>query len=640
MSSKIRVLSDHTINKIAAGEVIENPASVVKELVENSIDAGATEVCVEIQGGGRQLIRISDNGCGMNNDDALLCLERHATSKIKEADELHTLSTMGFRGEAIPSIASISKFNLLTCPYNEKEASLGTMVIVDGGKIISCSPAARSPGTTIEVKSLFFNVPVRKKFLKSPSVDANDIFKMISIIALGNPTIKFQLLNDGKSQLVTHAVQDIHDVNVQKQLEERVETVLGNDFKQNTSYISAEDDEINLHGFVGLPSYTRHNRTGQYLFINRRAVVSPFIAFAIKDAFGTSLAGGRYPVFVLHLHLPGDLVDVNVHPQKKEVRLRQESKIRTLIIKAIAKSLHHESSFVYHDKGIQNEMSPVFSKMFHPTFSAPLNLNLNAPNEPEWVFSPKNRTDSEPLEDKRAEVVVEPTTFTPSIKQPSRSLFDVAPSVAIPKKMPKVLTTISRYVVLDGTNAFEFIQGESISSAKGGLVLVDQRAAHSRIIFERLLSEKKYQESIVEPLLLPLSVELTPHESLILRKAFDILQQIGIQIREFGVNTFLIDAIPRIFGNCQVEIFIRDIIHLLEDNPCFSSQDFLEQEIRKNIAHAASKAAMTSERQLSFEEAQTLIKQLIECEYPFSCPFGKPIFVQIGSEELQNFFKR
>nr|MBA2726763.1 DNA mismatch repair endonuclease MutL [Parachlamydiaceae bacterium] len=337
MSSKIRVLSDDTINKIAAGEVIENPSSVVKELTENSIDAGATEITIEIREGGRQLIRISDNGCGMNGDDALLCLERHATSKLKAVDDIEALVTMGFRGEAMPSIASISKFTLLTrLSETAIEDQPGTMVIVDGGKIVKCCPVECSKGTTIEVKSIFFNVPVRRKFQKSPSYDAAEICRIVTLLALANPEIKFQLISNQETIISAPAFPKD---SFQEALNERVQQILGNDFSRGLCPLTGMTGEYTLQGFLGLPASTKHNRTGQYLFINRRAVSSPLVSYAIREGYGTMLSTGRHPIYVLHLTMPGNLLDVNVHPQKREVRLRQEHVLKDLIIRSVSDSL-------------------------------------------------------------------------------------------------------------------------------------------------------------------------------------------------------------------------------------------------------------------------------------------------------------
>ena len=339
MSSKIRVLPEDVINKIAAGEVIENPASVVKELVDNSIDAGADEIVVEISSGGRQLIRISDNGCGMIADDALLCLERHGTSKIRDIDDLFSLSTMGFRGEAVPSIASISKFTLMTCPKAEGDQPQmreGTMVIVEGGKILKACPAVRDPGTTIEVKSLFYNVPVRRKFQKSPAYDTGEILKIVSLLALANPSVKFQLISDQKMLLSTSLAKGKP---FQEMFNERIISVLGADYLDDSLAVFNEKGEYRLEGVIGKPSHTRPNRTGQHLFLNQRPIWSTMISHAVREGYGTMLPTQRFPVFALHLTMPGDLVDVNVHPQKREVRLRHEQEIKQMVIGAVSQAL-------------------------------------------------------------------------------------------------------------------------------------------------------------------------------------------------------------------------------------------------------------------------------------------------------------
>lgn len=648
MPSKIRVLTEHTINKIAAGEVIENPASVVKELVENSIDAHASEICIEIKGGGRQLIRITDDGCGMNSDDALLCLERHATSKIREVEDIHDITTMGFRGEAIPSIASISKFMLLTCPQPEPQqttsSSFGTMIMIDGGKIINCSPAARSPGTTIEVKSLFFNVPVRKKFLKSPAIDTNEILKMISLIALGHPRIKFQLISDSKSLLTTSLSQD---ENFKEQLDERVDAVLGHDFLQNCVPLKYEQDDLLLQGVIGLPSYTRHNRTGQFLFINSRGVFSPLVAYAIKEGYGTSLPSGRHPAFVLHLSIAGSLVDVNVHPQKREVRLRQEHVLKSLIIKGVEQTL--QSTSFHAPLNSAPQVSPAFAHTF-----VPQNNFSIAPNE-DWVFRPKSFTSwDEPEKLHHGEITPpfeiaevsehlpihaplpqtpqRPLSYTPK-PQEQPSLLNI-PRQATP---PRVIATIPRYIVLDGTGDNEFILAGRAKghSTSGGLFLIDQKAAHARIIFERLQENEKGQVMPLQSLLIPYSIEVSSFEAATLRSSIPNLNGMGIHIQEFGTNTFLIDAVPQIFGDSNLQVLITDILQALRDT---QSDQLLQDEKNKRIALAASRASVSYERRLSLEEAQSLINQLCNCRHPFQCPQGKSSFLQLSPEELAKQF--
>lgn len=650
MPSKIRVLTEQTINKIAAGEVIENPASVVKELVENSIDAHATDICIEIKGGGRQLIRITDNGCGMNSDDALLCLERHATSKIKNVEDIHEITTMGFRGEAIPSIASISKFMLLTCPQTEPAQSpvcQGTMVMVDGGKIINCSPAACSPGTTIEVKSLFFNVPVRKKFLKSPTSDANEILKMISQIALGHPHIKFQLINDNKITLNT-TLPLSNDFN--EQLQERIQTVLGNDFSEHCVSIHFEENGLKLQGMIGLPSYTRHNRTGQYLFINNRGVFSPLVAYAIKEGYGTSLPTGRHPVFVLHLTIDGNLVDVNVHPQKREVRLRQEHILKQMIIKGIEQALQRN----YSDP-IRNTF-PAVQPVFANAFSSNKTLPTLAPNE-EWVFRPK------PLSKWNEEGYSQPKELIPAFKldqvsedlpiysplepishhssTPQRTFEQPSLLKNIPKQIlpPLVMATIPRYILLDGSSDNEFILAgrNKERCPNGGLFLVDQKAAHARIIFEKLQESEKGQKIPLQSLLIPYTIEVSPFEAAALRASLEVLNTMGIQIQEFGSNSFLIDAVPQIFGESNLQLLISDILQTLRDT---HGDQLIVEEKNKRIALAASRASVSQDRRLSIGEAQSLINQLCLCRHPFQCPQGKSCILQLSLEELAKLFHK
>lgn len=590
MSSVIRVLDEQTINQIAAGEVIENPASVVKELVENAIDAGATEICIEIKGGGRQLIRITDNGCGMSKDDALLSLERHATSKIREVEDIHEISTMGFRGEAVPSIASISKFTLLTCPKGEEE---GTMVIVDGGKMVSCFGAARSPGTTVEVKQLFFNTPVRKKFQRSPTYDANEILKRISIQALAHPEVRFELINNQTTALSTHPPEG--EVFIE-QMGERVSDVLGDDFFAALCPVDIVEGEYHLQGYVGLPTYNRHNRTGQYLFINRRAVFSPLVSFAVKEGYGTALSATRHPVYVLHLSMPGGLVDVNVHPQKREVRLRQSQQLKELIIRGVTRALQG-SGFT------PIEEVPEFVEL--PSAPAPQpTFTLPPPREPVDYASYRQ---PEPLYVSEAT----PVAVMPDLLPEEESI-----------SSPTVLTTIKGYILIEGDE---------------GITFIDQRAAHARTIFEKLQKRSRAQKGIeVQTLLIPHMLETTAPDAATVREVLPQLNQMGIQIAEFGPTTFTINAIPQIFGNSDVENLVQEIIDVIHR---YSGDDAVKRELSKHIAQAASCAAMSRNKRLSAEEAERLLAQLVLCEQPWQCPQGKSVRATLTPDNLSKLFK-
>lgn len=590
MSSVIRVLDEQTINQIAAGEVIENPASVVKELVENAIDAGSTEICVEIKGGGRQLIRITDNGSGMTHDDALLSLERHATSKIREVEDIHEISTMGFRGEAVPSIASISKFSILTRSQQEEE---GTVVIVDGGKTVSCAAAARSPGTTIEVKQLFFNTPVRKKFQRSPTYDANEILKRISIQALAHPEVKFELINNQATALSTQTPEGEIFI---EQIGERVSDVLGDDFFAALCPVDIVEGDIHLQGYVGLPTYNRHNRTGQYLFINRRAVFSPLVSFAVKEGYGTALSTTRHPVYVLHLTMPGGLVDVNVHPQKREVRLRQSQELKELIIRGVTRALQ--------GSGI-TPIEEIFEPIELPSAPAPRpTFTLPPPTEPIDYASYRP---PEPL------YVSEPTSV--ALQQ----------DLLIEEKIitiPTILTTIKGYILVDEDE---------------GITFIDQRAAHARTIFEKLQKRSQAQKGIeVQTLLIPHMLETTAPDAAMVREMLPQLNQMGIHIADFGPTTFTINAIPQIFGNSDVESLVQEIVDVIHR---YSGDNAVQKELAKHIARAASHAAMSRNQRLSGEEAERLLGQLVRCDQPWQCPQGKPVRAMLTRDNLVKLFK-
>lgn len=623
MSSKIRVLSDLTINKIAAGEVVENPASVVKELIENALDAGSTEICIEIKGGGRQLIRVSDNGCGMSSDDALLCLERHATSKIRDIEDIYALQTMGFRGEAIPSIAAISKFTLLTCLQKEGEKNQeGTLITVEGGKLLSSSPATRSPGTTIEVKSLFFNIPVRKKFQKSPAYDTQEILKVVSLLALGYPAIQFELVSDQKSLFKTSMPLMTHSFS--EQLGQRMESALGREFFTSTCPISFQKSPYQLTGFIGLPAYHRHNRTGQYLFINQRAVYSPFISFAIKEGYGTTLPLNRHPVFVLHLDMPGSLVDINVHPQKKEVRLRQETYLKESLVEAIQIGLKNQGF----SQETVDPFQPSYASLLSPPFTVAEDPGAMKMMAPHWPAS-SSPSFASPLSSpniwQNAAFYVKETDYTPS------SLFDLAPV----KSSPRVLATIKGYIILDAAS----LNMHHFSGYKGqdGMYLVDQKRAHTRIHYERFLknlTDNAPHSTDQQALLIPFTCDFSPLEAIRLKDHLPLLNKMGFGIQEFGENSFIIDSVPQVVKKEHIQDCLTQIIQDLQEE----DTKRIQREKEKQMALAASRASLPSTAHLSFDEAQALLNQLFECETPLQCPFGRPIMAYLAPEELTKYF--
>lgn len=605
--TKIRVLSEQTINEIAAGEVIENPSSVVKELVENSIDADSKDITVEIRGGGRQLIKITDDGCGMQQDDALLCLERHATSKIRSSDDLFAISTLGFRGEAIPSIAAISKFTLLTSPKTDEKDAKGTLIIVDGGKIISIGEAVRSHGTTIEVKQLFFNVPVRKKFQRSPAYDAQEIEKICITQALAHPDINFQLIHNQENifkALTPHSVPE------KDRLSFRIKDVLGASFYEELCPIQGSKDGFHLKGFIGQPSLNRTNRSGQYLFINQRCVSSTAISYWIKESYGTMLPANRHPVFLLYLEIPANCVDVNVHPQKKEVRLARDSILQDLVREAVYDALHRTSAS-----------------------QPPLQLyDMQLP------VSTWQEVEEEEKPQQKAPVFLPP----PSLKQPLP--WESMPSQSIQQmsfekkiepqvKVPLLLTTLPRYLLVDAGT----LDGTPLQLKEHdiSLAIIDQRRAHHRILYDKFLNQRQNNLE-VQALLLPISIDINPADSLLLQRHIEVLNNLGISLQQIGPHAFTVDSLPAMMGEVDVPRVIDMLIEAIQQA---SAQTVWERYLAEQLVLAACKAAVQSDRKLSPLEGQTIIRQLCQSPSPQLCPLGKSIITGITYDELRKRFQ-
>lgn len=610
--SKIRLLPDQVINQIAAGEVIENASSVVKELVENALDAGATEILIETKNGGRQLIRISDNGSGMDQDDALLCLERHATSKISSAEQILGLQTMGFRGEAVPSIASISKMVLLTA---EAGACEGTMISIDGGKILRCQPAQRSAGTTFEVKELFFNVPVRRKFQRSPAYDQSEILKMCIRLALANSKVAFHLIADGTCQLKTTACSTFG---------ERVAEVLGKEFLDDCLPIKREKGKFLIEGFVGRPGVNRPQKTGQHLFLNGRGVVVPMISQAVAQGYGSALPPRRHPLFALSLTLPGEAVDLNVHPQKREVRLRHTPEIQEFILEAVQSALTAGSvPFLLPESnegilpwqscevGLSGQEALVTSNCsLLPTNAVVLDEEEEyVPVSLQAVLSlppstPPKQTPA-PAPWMRAPISAESATTSIS---PSKMSW-TAPSLPLeqPITLPKVIAAAQGLLLCEASAAPFF----GLKSEGARWVTVDQHAAHARILFEALQDKREYPtlEHLVEPFLLDKEL-FTKLEEL-----KDLFLKIGISLSK-KEESYAVDALSPGLKKEEVLQMIDSVIK--EEVNCEQLRD-------RQLAAIALKNALPSSRTLSLYEAEALLRQLATCRHPTLSPQGKPL---------------
>ncbi len=588
MATKIRALSEETINQIAAGEVIENPASAVKELVENGVDAGASRIVVEIAGGGHQLIRVSDNGIGMGKEDALLSLQRHATSKISKANDLIVLATMGFRGEALASIASISKMRLVTAEENR----VGTEVEVEGGVIIHVGEASRLTGTTMEIRSLFYNVPARKKFQKSLAASVADVTKIVTQQALAHPEIGFELIVQDQP---IFSVQAVEQGKIVDGICERSGHLLGGHFQTDVFKMDIKQGACRLKGVIGSPLAHRHNRSGQNLFINRRPVLCPFISYAIRDAYGTRLPSDRHAIFSLHLEVPSYLVDVNVHPQKKEVRLRDEKALRLSIQTAVHLALQHQ-------EGRRQTQFPLEEKLF---------LCEESKNNSVPIFSSQDLPDSlfraeNDFMKRDKELPLTPPSF-------------------------RAIGIFSHFLIVE---ADERLAECRIPSAEGGFVLIDLLASQARILFDMFLNASE-TSSCRQGLLIPAVLAASVEEGVLLHTYEKELVKIGFDIRPCGKNKFIIDAIPPFIETGETLNTVREILVELHEGQ--AGQLNAEERLRK-LSLAASRFARGRKKGFMLQEAEEILKQLMQTSSPGFCPKGNLTMLYMSQAEIEKKF--
>lgn len=583
MPSIIQKLSDQTINQIAAGEVVENPASCLKELIENALDAQAKNIRVEVVAGGRKKMTVADDGIGMSFEDALLALERHATSKIKNIQDMDQILSMGFRGEALPSIASISKLTLLT-----SQGQVGTKVVCQGGKILSHELAAHTQGTLIEIESLFYNVPARKEFQKSLSQDSRDIYKVVMQLAIANPTISFHLIQDH---------QEVFDLKYQSSLDElenlhfRIEKLFGKALAADLIRVDFSEDGIGLKGYIAHPKNHRPNRLGQYLFINKRVVTSYLVSQAVQDGYSTRLQEARFAIYFLHLELDPQKIDVNVHPQKKEIRFKDPFEVKKQLSTWIDKALNPQKSSTSLD-------SPVVRKevFFEHSVQNPFFKNVE--------FSD--------------------FTFSPQIEQPL---------------LPEQLTLDMLARVIGIFDPYLFIEAASLShhlslneSESDGIIMMHTKRAHERILYEKLL--QKDSEIAIQNLMLAETITLPKEEALLILENLTLLNELGISIRSLKDHTFIVDGLAQFLSMQDVHQLIEDLleqVHLM--GRLDSNASFAKEKMAQAICSAAWQPKIADEN-----EAIILIQKLFKCDKNQFSPQGKPIFVPLSLSELKRKF--
>jgi len=597
---RIKILSQLIANKIAAGEVVERPASVVKELIENSLDAGAKTISVSVSHGGRSLIAVVDDGCGMDQEDAQACLLRHATSKITSLEDLERINSLGFRGEALASIAAVSRLTLATRPH---DADTGTSIKSAGGTIESVQEHASAAGTSIEVADLFFNTPARKKFLKSEGAEYAAIADVFDTVALCFPGNSFSLYKNGSVAASYPACET---------LLERIEQIHSPEFKEHLHPVCGEHPEVKIEGYIGTPDNTRINRSGQKFFINRRPIRSIGLSLALERAYEEFKARDRYPVAILFFYIDPTTVDVNIHPAKREVRILNERFIQDILIRAVKKTFAEKGVFSRPSSSVPE--SAHYRDVSYAEQTPPLSFAEIREAAAQWTAPVQTGsevgTQTFPSGDK----------ITPDTAE--RKLIEEG--VHIPFAILRVLGQIQNSYI--------------VAEAADGLLLVDQHAAHERIIYEEILEAFKQQPSGVQRLLFPITLHLDLKEQSVMEDCLPDFQTIGFGINSLGGGTFSVDAVPAFFVEEDSSRVLIDVLHELMEESLRQSREKREEIIAAAIA--CKTRTVKAGARLDEREMIHLIRRLGKSQNPHTCPHGRPTMFTVSTAEIEKRFKR
>jgi DNA mismatch repair protein MutL len=591
----IRILSEQLANKIAAGEVVQRPSSVVKELVENAIDAGADEILVSIVNGGKDEIRVVDNGSGMSEDNLLLSFEQHATSKISTLEDLENIRTLGFRGEALPSIASVAMVETRSCLKGETE---GRRLVINGGEIESIEPVPMQPGTHMTVRRLFYNTPARRKFLKSPNTEYRHVIDTVRRFALGNPELRFRLYSNDAEVFILEPAD----------LKRRISDVFSAHYEQKLIAVDAKDGSHHLSGYVGGLDLVRNKGGEQYLFVNDRLVNDRLMNSAVYSAFSPMIEKGEYPFFVLKVRLLPQDIDVNVHPQKTEIKFRNEWQVYHFIRNSVGTCLR-DNLKVIHGMGEKASASPVFSP--------PLYRPQDADHSQDQ-FSLDMSSSEKPPE---PPVLPKEHPLTRRIQQFNRNMEVVE---SIPEMRDRGISLWQAH------HKYIFAQ---IASA---VIIIDQHAAHERILFEKALSTfSGASAQASQQLLFPVSLELSPDDFSLLGDVLGAFEKLGFSLRAFGRNTMLIEAVPADLRNIDEGKVVLEILDYYRER-----RETRPDKLYNMAASYACKAAIKSGDPLEPAEMQNLLDQLFQTESPYACPHGRPTVINLTLDELDKRFKR
>lgn len=594
MSTRIKILPEQLTNKIAAGEVVERPASVVKELVENALDAGCGEVVVEIESGGKRLIKITDDGCGMSREDALLSLERHATSKIASDSDLFKLDTLGFRGEALPSIASVSRFTLAS---RERGRIEGTEIYAEGGRIKEVKACGMAEGTVVQVRNLFFNTPARLKFMKSNETEAGHVGDLLTRLAVSRPGIRFTFLNDGKT--VFRALNG--------DLKNRVSGLLGGALAANLYPVESAPGEMTVHGLIAKPECSRSAPSAIFTYINGRFIRDRVVQHAILQSYRNFLEKGRYPVVVLFIQVPPGEVDVNVHPTKHEVRFREQGMVHDAIQAAVERVLR----------------------------GTPW---VKTPGTSPSPFADAGEASS--VNEARVAAVRE-TLANYRPVQPARPLFPVPPP-ARPEPEP---AAVEEKVATGGLGGYfssltiigQFNAAYIVCQEGTDLLLVDQHAAHERVAFERLKGEFAQGGVESQGLLFPETVELSFREAAALGENLGEITRLGYELENFGGNTWLLKGVPRLLAGAG---YLRTLRDILEEVQSLGKSRSFTDALEDILARIACHSVVRGVHPLTSREIHTLFNQMDATDFSSNCPHGRPVYRKISLGEIERMFKR
>lgn len=689
---KIKLLSQETINQIAAGEVIDRPASVVKELLENAIDAGATIVTVEIKDGGTSLIRISDNGVGIAKEDIQTAFLRHSTSKIKSVEDLLTVSSLGFRGEALSSIAAVCQVDLIT---KTEDSFLGCKYVIEGGNEVRLEDVGAGDGTTFIVKNIFFNTPARRKFLKSPQTEAGYVSDVVERIALSHPEVSIRFISNNQAKIHTPGNGNLKDV---------IYNIYGRDIANNLIPVNAANDFMKIEGFIGKPVINKGNRTYENYFINGRYIKSAIISKAIEEAYKPYLMQHKYPYTTLHLTIDSDLLDVNVHPAKMELRFKNADKIYPFIVQSLGEALKEKP--LIPDVSLEEKKTEAQSilKRKEERAAEPFEVKRIANTQPAGVVKEEklseavdvkgidyskinvpiqkpqivnkaelkiNHSDyagstSENFENKYNKQVEETSVVKKAeaeteIKEINKVEEMLVTDVARKTEMPVTTTQSEQKATSDNIQKIEqeqisLFENEFLSEQArpkhkivgqvfdtywiveydGKMFIIDQHAAHEKVLYETLMERLKNKETASQNLNPPIIISLSMSEEALVNKSLDSFKEIGFEIESFGGREYAIRAVPLDLYALNDKSLIMDIIDNLESENGRLSSELLTDK----IASMSCKAAVKGNNKLSVLEANELIDKLLKLDNPYNCPHGRPTIISMSKYELEKKFKR